>query len=124
MSDITDLPLFGGSAAEDPSAAPRRQFKKRAADRQPRPRVTGARVITIPLARNRQVVAQLVSMFQATPPGPARSAAFRRDVLTPLTAQRLILGLNSTDLDREMLALEEAMVRVILGDERDAGSAA
>ncbi|WP_149313378.1 hypothetical protein [Methylobacterium sp. P1-11] len=120
MKDHTDLPLFSGTpAAEAPSQKRRRTRTKPA----PRPAQAGPRVVALPLARNRHLVADLVSMFRATPPGPNRAAAFRRDVLTPLVSQRLTLGLTAAQLDHELYALEEAMVRVLMGAEQAVGVA-
>lgn len=119
MSDLDELPLFGGPLA-DPPAQKRRRSKSKPA---PRPAQAGPRVVALPLARNRHLVADLVGMFRATPPGPNRATAFRRDVLTPLVSQRLTLGLSAAQLDRELYALEEAMVRILMGAEQAAGAA-
>lgn len=124
MSDLHDLPLFGGRPVEDQPSVERRPAKKPRRQRAPRPADAEPQIVALPLARNRQVVEHLSSLFQATAPGPNRAAAFRRDVLAPFVAQRLALGLSSSQLNGEMLALEEGMVRRILGEGRDAGSVA
>lgn len=124
MSDITDLPLFSGLAAEQAPAGPRKSRRKRQPRRGARPAQAGSCLIALPLSRNRQVVRRLVDLFKATAPGSNRSAQFRRDVLMPLASQRLALGFTAAQVDAELLTLEESMVRVILGDDRHEGSAA
>lgn len=112
MTNLIDLPLLDGSSeAEQPTRKRRRPRNTRSTLRQAS---VSPSLVALPLARNRQVVIDLVAMFQATPPGPHRAAAFRRDVLTPLVASRIALGLDSQQLEAELDALEEAMVTMIL----------
>ena len=122
MTDLLDLPLFAGVAALEAEQKPKRR-RTTLSSPPPRPIKSSSRIVALPLARDRRLVADLVAMFQATPPGLHRAAAFRRDVLTPLVASRIALGLDSQQLEAELDALEEAMVTMILAAQPRAGLA-
>lgn len=119
MTDLIDLPLFDGSSEAE------QLTQKRGRPRNTRPALRQASVssslVALPLARNRQVVVDLVAMFQATPPGLHRAAAFRRDVLTPLVAPRIALGLDAQQVEAELNGLEEAMVSLMLAGQQRVG---
>lgn len=120
MAELPDLPLFGGAPAVEPATPATRRMKPRA-PRRAMP--SGERIVALPLALNRRVVADLVALFQASPPGPHRAIAFRRDVLTPLVKARLAIGLSPARVEVELDAIEEAMVRRILAAEPMRGRA-
>ncbi|WP_342108433.1 hypothetical protein [Methylobacterium sp. SI9] len=120
MMDLSDLPLFSGVTAVEAERKPKRPRSPLAP---PSPRLikSGSRIVALPLARDRRLVADLVAMFRAVPPGPQRAAAFRRDVLTPLVSPRLALGLTPDQIEAELNALEEAMVGQMLAGQLRAG---
>lgn len=115
MTDLSDLPLFGGRPSIEP--APRGP-KRRKARAQAHPVAhslsASRRIVALPLATNCRLVGRLRAEFEALPPKRGRAEHFRREVLEPLVAQRLTVGLNSEQVNAELLALEEAICRAIL----------
>jgi len=115
MNDYRDLPLFSGRPSAEPAlSGPKRRQARAQARPAARPLSASRRLVALPLANNRRLVGRLRAEFEALPAKRGRAEHFRREVLEPLVAQRLAVGLTSAQVNAELLALEEAICRAIL----------